>query len=86
MLVRCRSCGEPRELSARQAKRAGLCPRCLYPTHWTVTDQHRNFWFKHYSDQELSLIATDFLGRWVSPDRIHEQRVLLADAQIQDEL
>ena len=81
VLVRCRGCGEPRQLSARQAKRAGLCPRCLYPTNWVVTDQHRNYWFNHYTDWEIAGIASDLVGSWVDPGKIHEQRVLLADAQ-----
>lgn len=78
-MVRCRSCGNPRLLTRRQARRAGLCSHCLYPPRdVAVQDRHRRFWFERFDDQELSLIVSELAGRIVPPTRIAERRQALA--------
>lgn len=61
--VRCSGCGAPRQVTARQARRADLCKTCLHPPRIEVTDRHRRFWLAKHTDQELAVIATDMLGR-----------------------
>lgn len=79
--VYCRGCGQPRNLSRRQAKRAGLCRDCLYPASTPeakVNDTHRRFWFNAFpSDRELALVMSRFIGRQVDVARVAEQRMAL---------
>lgn len=79
--VYCRGCGTPRVLTRRQARRAGLCPACLYGSkETTVTDRHRRYWFNKFNDNELSLLASELAGRVVPVARIAERRAALVAA------
>lgn len=83
--IHCPGCGAPRNVSHRQAKRAGLCRECLYPERRNVSDSHRRFWFNNHTDQELSLIVSDLVGRPVPAERIHDRRLaLVASGVLQD--
>lgn len=75
--VRCKNCGEPREVTARQAGRAGLCRACLWPPKVGVTDMHRKYWLKHFSDNELAAMATELVGDFVRPAVFTAHRVAL---------
>lgn len=76
--VKCRGCGSTREVTSRQARRAGLCPICLYPPRYTkVTDAHKRFWLCRFTDEEIAVIATDMLGYDVSPGAIARHRAAL---------
>lgn len=78
VVVYCRSCGNPRTLTRRQARRAGLCNHCLYPPRDVVVhDRHRRFWFERFTDSELSLLASELAGRVVPAARIAERREAL---------
>jgi hypothetical protein len=76
--VYCRGCGNPRVLTRRQARRAGLCNACLYPPREPlVHDRYRRFWFEKFTDHELSVLASELAGRWVPVARIAERRSAL---------
>ncbi len=77
----CQGCGEPRLLTRRQARRAGLCNRCLYPPRdVAIDDRYRRFWFDRFNDQELSLIASELAGYVVPSAGIARQRQALVAA------
>lgn len=82
--VRCRGCGTPRVVSARQANRAGLCNTCRHPPRIHVTDQHRRFWLSRFTDHEIASLASELVGRAVSPQVVHTNRVLVASGRKQE--
>jgi hypothetical protein len=75
--VHCKGCGEPRALSPRQARRAGLCNRCLFPPNVSVKRAHLRYWLRTFTDQEIAAIASDFVERTVPVARIRQQRAVL---------
>ena len=75
--VSCRGCGQPRELTARSSRRAGLCRHCLHPPRVNVNDTHRKFWLKHFADSELAEIASETFGHIVSAQVFTPHRVAL---------
>lgn len=78
--VHCRGCGEPRQVSYRQSRRAGLCTLCLFPPTIRVTSAARKYWFNTFSDLEIANIASELIGSVVPVARISEQRQALTAA------
>ncbi len=72
--VRCRGCGSCREVTARQARRANLCPTCVNLPSFTVRDRDRNFWLKNHTDEELASIASEMMGKPVAASVFAAQR------------
>lgn len=75
--VHCRGCGEPRQVSYRQSRRAGLCNRCLFPPNVRVTSAARKYWFNTFTDREIASIASDLIGSVVPVAAIAERRQAL---------
>lgn len=80
--VRCPGCGRPRELTDRHVRRGGadktLCNLCRFPARkLAITDTERRFWLRHYSDEEIALMAEAISGKQADRSEIAAWRVRL---------
>lgn len=72
-------CGSKRQLTARQARRAGRCPMCRWRRGDDApTPAQLRFWLDVYSDDEqLANLLAMLSGAEIRAERVHEVRVAL---------
>jgi hypothetical protein len=61
VVVRCPSCGTPRSISERQARRGSICRTCFFGKDEDVR-QYREFWTARFTMSEIRLMGASCFG------------------------
>lgn len=77
--VRCCDCGTPFVLTERQARRREASHRCSiciivrFHRGEPVTDRHRRYWLRRFSDEEIAYLASEILEEEVPVERVRQR-------------